>query len=288
MGLSNPIEVKQEFPAWVRLGTTALLTLGILGIFIVRTSLAYRGNPPRLFAIFNGIILLASMGVLAFKAGGLRRGDWLAALIGGGLLGAGVRYTSFYPFIVLPDPNLSAWAHGAAVAVVCLAGISVMRQGGPVVSRLAHGKWKMALRSAGFGLLVGLPLAGLNVLVFSWMQKQPIQPQNPLTAGFEALQPGLVEEIAYRFALLGFIWLVMRRAWPERAVLVASLLSLFVHNYAHFDALLRDNLAFALAYGAVVGLIWGLPMTLLAVRRDLESAIAFHWMQDFLRFASGF
>ena len=120
------------------------------------------------------------------------------------------------------------------------------------------------------------------------MQKQPVNFGDPLMAAFRALQPGIVEEVAYRYALLGMIWFVMHKAWPERAVLIAGLLSLLVHNYAHFDALLRDNLGFALAYGAVVGLVWGLPMTLLAVRRDLESAAAFHWVQDFLRFAGGF
>ena len=29
-------------------------------------------------------------------------------------------------------------------------------------------------------------------------------------------------------------------------------------------------------------------MTFLAVRRDLESASGFHWVQDFLRFTAGF
>jgi hypothetical protein len=43
----------------------------------------------------------------------------------------------------------------------------------------------------------------------------------------------------------------------------------------------------ALAMGAALGLIWGLPMTVLALRRDLESAIGFHWIQDGFRFLAG-
>lgn len=38
----------------------------------------------------------------------------------------------------------------------------------------------------------------------------------------------------------------------------------------------------------VTAIIWGLPLTLLARFKDLESAIAFHWIQDVARFLAGF
>jgi hypothetical protein len=40
--------------------------------------------------------------------------------------------------------------------------------------------------------------------------------------------------------------------------------------------------------GAAMALLWGLPPTILALRRDLESAVAFHWIQDAARFLAGF
>jgi hypothetical protein len=40
--------------------------------------------------------------------------------------------------------------------------------------------------------------------------------------------------------------------------------------------------------GLVMVLLWGVPPTILALRRDLESAIAFHWIQDAARFLAGF
>ncbi len=44
----------------------------------------------------------------------------------------------------------------------------------------------------------------------------------------------------------------------------------------------------ALGMGAVLALFWGLPPLILARRRGLESAIAFHWLQDAARFLAGF
>jgi Type II CAAX prenyl endopeptidase Rce1-like len=279
---------KPELSRWLRLSLVALLIAAILSVFVVRTCLAYSGQPPRLFAIFNALIVLVSLGVLAWGARVLRRSDWIMAFVIGACMGIGVSYTSFYPLLELANPVLTSLSHGAALAVLVLAGLAIMRTGGPVVFRIANSEWKKGLQSLGLGLIMGLPFALLNVYAFSLMQNRPIQWHNPLGAAWQALQPGLVEEVAYRFALLGFLWLIVRRVWPERAVLIASVLSLLVHNYAHFDNLFRDNLPFALAYGAVVGLIWGMPMTVLAVRRDLESSVAFHWLQDFVRFAAGF
>jgi len=40
--------------------------------------------------------------------------------------------------------------------------------------------------------------------------------------------------------------------------------------------------------GLAMALIWGLPPTFLAQHRGMESAIAFHWIQDFARFLTGF
>jgi hypothetical protein len=43
----------------------------------------------------------------------------------------------------------------------------------------------------------------------------------------------------------------------------------------------------ALAMVAVNGLLFGLPMALLAYKRDIETAIGFHWVIDAVRFALG-
>ena len=38
----------------------------------------------------------------------------------------------------------------------------------------------------------------------------------------------------------------------------------------------------------MTSLLFGLPMALLQIKRDLASAIAFHWLIDFMRFLFGY
>jgi len=97
-----------------------------------------------------------------------------------------------------------------------------------------------------------------------------------------------VEEVISRLALLGVLWLILRPFWPERqAVWLAAGLALLIHTYGHYSDLFVTQPIVALVMGALLGLLWGVPITLLALRRDLESAIGFHWVQDFARFIVG-
>jgi hypothetical protein len=128
----------------------------------------------------------------------------------------------------------------------------------------------------------------LNVFALQLTQGRTINWQNPLAALLDALQPGIVEEVIYRFALLGLLWLLLRKSLPDQAPWLAGLLALLVHNFSHYDELFVQAPLVALGMGSLTGLVWGLPMTVLALRRDLDAAIAFHWVQDVARFLAGF
>ena len=97
-----------------------------------------------------------------------------------------------------------------------------------------------------------------------------------------------MEEVIYRFALWGLLWLALRNDLPTRAVWASGLLATLAHGYAHFDDLFLQSPLTALGVGALIILLWGLPPMLLAHRQGLESAIAFHWIQDVARFVTGF
>lgn len=112
--------------------------------------------------------------------------------------------------------------------------------------------------------------------------------QKPLPALLDALQPGVVEEVIYRFALWGLLWLVLRASLAEKAVWPAGALAMLIHNYAHFDDLFLQSPLTAIGMGAVLAIVWGIPPLILARRRGLEASIAFHWLQDALRFLTGF
>jgi hypothetical protein len=138
-----------------------------------------------------------------------------------------------------------------------------------------------------FGALVGIPLAIVNMFANSWTQARPFAWQNPAAAALDALQPAVFEETVYRLALLGLFWLALRPSWGQKATWLAGAGALLVHTYAHYDDLFITQPVMSIVVGAALALIWGVPMTLLAVRRDLESAIGFHWIQDALRFWAG-
>ncbi|MBN1370418.1 MAG: hypothetical protein JW987_00545 [Anaerolineaceae bacterium] len=222
----------------------------------------------------------------------LQRGDWLTALALGALVGVGMRFAtlfSAYPFFGLVRDNTGqAFVRGALTFVAALGGLVIMRQGGPVPFAAANGEWRKSGRNILFGLAVGLPLAALNVVALQISEGQSIVWQNTFAAMLDAIQPGVVEEVVYRFALWGLLWLALRGSLPKQAVSVAGLLALLIHNYVHFDALLAEAPLVALGMGLVMSLLWGLPLYFLARRRGLEAAMAFHWIQDVARFVAGF
>jgi hypothetical protein len=275
---------------WLALGA---VVVALLAVFVLRTSVARVAGAPRLPDLFHLAIVLGSALVLFTSYRSLTRLDWLVGLGLGFLLGLQLPFTTLfspYPFF---DLDLGEWGEafvrGASTAVAALGGLSIARRGGPVQLRLAAGDWRRSAASFVFGVLVGVPLAVLNMFANAWTQGRAFVWQSPLSAALDALQPAVFEEILYRLALLGLIWFVLQRTWPSRqAAWLAGALSLLVHTYVvHFgDEFITQPLP-TLATGAVMGLIWGLPLTVLALRRDLDSATGFHWVQDFARFWAG-
>lgn len=269
-----------------------LLTAVILAIFVGRTLLAAVYDVPRLFDLFDTLTVLGALLVLLQSYRGLQRSEWLAALCLGVVVGVGMLFVTLYspyPFFGVVGSNQGqAFIRGAFTTIAALGGLVIMRQGGPVQFHSATGNLRSAGRGSLIGLAVGLPLAVVNVIALQFTQGQSIQWQNPLAALLDALQPGIVEEVMYRFALWGLLWLVLRHTLPTRATWLSGLLAMLVHNFAHFDDLFLQSPLVALGMGAVLALLWGLPPLILARRRGLESAIAFHWIQDAARFLAGF
>lgn len=152
----------------------------------------------------------------------------------------------------------------------------------------ANGNWRKTFRSVLLGLAVGLTLALLNVLALKISQGGSKSWQNPVSALVDALQPAVVDEVIYRFALWSLLWVVLNKTTPEKAVWLSGLLAMLVHTYQHFDDLFIQSPLIAIGMGAVMAIFWGIPPLILARRRGLESAIAFHWIQDVARFVTGF
>jgi hypothetical protein len=275
-----------------RWGILLLLSIAIILIFILRTKLAVTGSPPRLFEIFEILTLAGSLAVLAAGWRKLERADWLVGVGVGVFIAAELQFSSIfspYPYFdLITDLRLLGLLRGLSAGVACLGGLVIMRWGGPVQVRLARGEWRRALVGLAIGAAIGLPLAVLNLYANSWTQGRPFVWQNPLAAALDALQPALFEEVIYRLALLGLLWLALRKTWPGRAAAwLAGGLAMLVHSFSHMSDLFVTQPLLALGMGAAMALLWGLPELILALRRDLESAVGFHWIQDAARFFGG-
>ena len=247
---------------------------------------------PRLNDIFTALTVAGSLVVLLKGFGQIKISDWLIGIGTGLLVGVTMYYATLftpYDFLGIVQGNVTqALVRGVCTFIAMLGGLAIMRQGGAVQVSLAHGKFRKLFVDILIGLAIGLPLAILNVFALQLTQGQSITWQNPLAALSDALQPALVEEIVYRFAFLGLVWMVLRHSMPRSADWQAGLLALFVHNFMHFDDLWLEEPLVALGMGLVMALVWGVPPTILALRRDLESVVAFHWIQDAARFLTGF
>lgn len=272
--------------------TFLLLIVAIMMIFVTRALLASHITMPRTFEIFDTLTVAGSIFVLAKGYRSLRWQDLILALVLGAVIGMGMKFATLfspYPFFGVVRSNAGqALLRGLFTAITTLGGLVIMRQGGPVQFHAANGNRRDMSWGILVGLAIGLPLAVLNVFALQFTQGRPINWLSPFAALVDALQPGIVEEVIYRFALWGLLWLVLRNSLPTQAAWLAGLVATLVHSYAHFDGLFMQSLLVALGMGAALTLLWGLPLLLLARRRGIESAIAFHWTQDVVRFLAGF
>jgi hypothetical protein len=273
---------------WAVLTAVALVPVAII---LVWRAVALVRPVPQLFQVLDTVVILASLVVVLRGYRLLRPRDAWLALGVGSLLGWLMPHTGFYPLLAWTitgaAEGLVALMHGTGVAITLLGGIVVLRRGGPVRLHAASGGWKASMAGLGIGSAIGLPLAAVNAYANTLVQGRPFIWQRSGFPLLEALEPGLVEEIVYRFALLGMVWLLLRPTWGRRAPWLAGIVALLVHTFAHNGDLLLANPLVYVGFGVVLALVWGVPTTVLALRRDLESAAGFHWVQDAVRFLGG-
>lgn len=186
-----------------------------------------------------------------------------------------------------PSPLWSA-LEGAAVWLCFMAGTTLFHDLAAGAVRALRPPLAAIGRSLIFGALVALPLAVLNNLYF-YLNAGGVRFQNVFASAFEALSPAIHEEIIFRFFVLALCLYLLRDNPSRRWVTVAAVaLAVVPHSLNHLPDLFLQNPPMGLAMLAATSLLFGLPMALLQLRRNLETAIAFHWLIDFVRFLFGF
>lgn len=137
------------------------------------------------------------------------------------------------------------------------------------------------LSSVALGVAIGLPLAAVNVL----LSGAEITWGNPLQAAWVALNPGIHEEVVFRFFVFALCVYMLQGQLQKRSTrLLCLVLMVLPHVMLHFPDIFRENPEIVLASVVILSLLFGLPMAVLQRRRDLVAAMALHWFIDFIRF----
>lgn len=186
------------------------------------------------------------------------------------------------------NPSLS-WSaqEGLAVWACFVAGIILFKNQAVSISAFEASRLGIG-KSLSLGILFALPLAVVNNLYF-YLNADSVQFQNGFASAFEALSPAIHEEIVFRFFVIAVVSSLIQFCVSDRwMTLIAIFLAVVPHSLNHLPELFLDNPAMGLFMLAATSLLFGLPMAFLQVKKNLETAIAFHWFIDFARFWFGF
>jgi hypothetical protein len=273
--IRNPIRDEPTGPKTVKGKLVGLIVVVVIAVLCLQAVLGK-------FILFTLPVVAA--GVLLVLKPKLDKQEWLyasfLALIAG-VAGLGAGWISFI------SPVQWGLLQVPLTLLSFLAGWSILRRSGLLqlgVGRsrfLAEGMLP-AVQSFLLGILLGTPWALASVVMGSaeggraawvnfWWQ--------PLIA----FQPGIAEEAWGRILFVPLVFLLFRRVSPHRTAFFAALLVMaYWFAYLHTSGCVISMLVSTF----IVGTFFSLPVSVVCLYRDLETAIGFHFWMDFLKFAS--
>jgi hypothetical protein len=215
-------------------------------------------------------------------------GDLLAPLFLAALVWLAIQarywYNDWTPSVPYYDPTFNA----VEVFLVSLGAVGLLKAHDVLRFRLPGNDLAATGKSLGLGVLLGIPFAILNVLLFVFANGEQIVPEDLLTQAIIALKPAIMEEMAFRLLFMALALVVLMKVLPRKiAIASAIFMAIVFHSAAHVPDLLVSNPPMALVMVVVTSLLFGLPMALLAYKKDIETAIGFHWIIDAVRFSLG-
>lgn len=186
------------------------------------------------------------------------------------------------------DTNLETGLIIGGTVCIVFYGASLMCEEYRIPDRVFGMGLPKALRSVLFGAAVGLPFAVGNLWYF-FMQGSA-HPQNFFLSALRALNPGITEEVLFRFFLFALCTHLLKGKVSERFYRIYTGVFLVVpHALLHLpDVFLQQGVGNALVMGLMMSVLFGLPMAVLFVKKNLQTAVAFHWIIDFLRAFFGY
>ena len=271
-----PMEQPAPTPTWR--GRFALAVLGAAGILFGLVALAGR-------ALLVAFPVAAVVALVALRQRPSRQEVLysLGLALVAGIAGLGAGWIT-----VDVPPTLWAGLQVALVLTGLPAGWAILRHVGLLeigVGRslfLSEGTGA-ALRSFGQGMVIGTPWALLLVALGganddTWVRLwwQPLV----------AIQPGIAEEVWGRVFLISLLFLALRRVGRTRLALTgAVVVAGYWFAYLHTDRGLSLNTVFSTL---MMGTLYSLPLSYIWLRSGLETAVGFHFWQDFVRFVAAY
>jgi hypothetical protein len=196
-----------------------------------------------------------------------------------GIAGLGAQWVPFHPIV---------WSvlQVLLVSTGFLAGWTVLRHTGLLeqgigCSRFLSEGTASALRGFLQGMLIGLPWA-LSLVAMGGSESETWVRHwwQPLVA----INPGVAEEAWGRILLVPLLFLILRRvSSPNKAFVVALVIGGYWFAYLHTSGGGDD-----LFSTIMIGTLYVLPGSYICLRRDLETAMDFHFWLDFVKFAAAY
>jgi hypothetical protein len=138
-----------------------------------------------------------------------------------------------------------------------------------------------ALRSFLLGLIIAIPWA-LGIVLFGAAESQ--QWVQSWWQPFIAISAGIGEEVWGRVFPIPLLFLLLSRIIrPQRAYIFSLIIISYWFAYLH-----APGGADGIISTVMMGTLYSLPLSYICLHRDLETAIGFHFLVDFVKFIAAF
>lgn len=199
-------------------------------------------------------------------------------LILGGLIGLCCVLATY---LIGPRDLRLALLYTLTIPIFFYAGNLLLTQTGLTQVWMLQGRKRQALKSFVWAGILSVPLILLNLFSSASPDEGAIE---HWWQPFYAFAPALAEEIWARLFLVTLVYAWLQPVSGDhsgRAMGYAVLLPALLHGLAHYPE--------SSMFSAILsGLLVGIPLGMLYVKRDLESAIGYHFFPVFIRWASIF
>ena len=232
--------------------TLFMVFIGFIIFWIVATSLEYRNIWFIMFSIVSIILIVNNIATI-------KKQDIIIGVI------LGILSIPSEPFM------------GLSTIIAYIAGMSVFNKSKNKIELIKQGK-KNVLISLVILLITGIGLGILNYFVASY--EMTINISFRIEWILDALKAGIGEEVLFRFLLYAICIQLSRdinlNKWQT---FMCYLIMIIPHTLAHFNFA-----TFSITNVVFPSLFFGLPFTLLLIKRDLLTAVGSHTIVDLIRF----